>query len=379
VALLIGALVWLSSWASIDLEDRVGPEWWLMTVDPLVGVISLGLLLLRRRWPVPVALVITALSSVSTLSAGACLIAVVSVATRRRWREMAVITPLYLATSFVWDRMFTSPTSASLATTLTNVTIQVLVLVAAFAVGYSIGVRRDNIAALRERAEVAEREQGRRVEQARATERARIAREMHDVLAHRISLIAMHSGALAYREDLPPEQVREIASTLRDNADQAVQELRAVLGVLRDNHDEAQSRGPQPDLTRLQELFAEVTTAGTPVVTSFRVEPATVPESISRHAYRIVQEGLTNVRKHAPGMPATVSLSGGPGVGLDLTVVNEPRRYGGSPRSDAVRDSGSGMGLLGLAERAAFSGGQLTYGTDRAGRFAVRAWLPWDP
>src|SRR5690606_20208550 len=113
--------------------------------------------------------------------------------------------------------------------------------------------------------------------------------------------------------------------------------------------------------------------------TPCRVKPATWPESSSSHAYRIVQEGLTNVRKHAPDMPATVSLSEGPGVGLDLTVVNEPRRYGGSPRSEAVRDSVSGMGLLGLAERAAFSGGQLTYGTDRAGRFAVRAWLPWDP
>ena len=377
VALLIGALVWLSSWATIDLENRVGPEWWLLTVDPLFGVISLGLLLLRRRWPVPVALVITALSSVSTLSAGACLIAVVSVATRRRWREMAVITPLYLATSFVWDWMFTSPTSASLAPTLTNVTIQVLVLVAAFAVGYSIGVRRDNIAALRERAEVAEREQGRRVEQARATERARIAREMHDVLAHRISLIAMNAGVLSYREDLPPEQVREIAGTVRDNADQAVQELRAVLGVLRGSDEPAQPRGPQPDLQHLSTLLDEVRAGGTPVVTTLRVETAAVPEAVSRHAYRIIQEGLTNARKHAAGQPVTVSLSGGPGVGLDLTVVNQPATYGGSPQSDTVRGSGSGMGLLGLAERAVLSGGQLSYGTDRSGRFVVRAWLPW--
>nr|WP_281497008.1 histidine kinase [Ornithinimicrobium sp. F0845] len=273
--------------------------------------------------------------------------------------------------------MFTSPTSATLTTTLTNVTIQVLVLIAAFAIGYSIGVRRDNIAALRERAEVAEREQGHRVEQARATERARIAREMHDVLAHRISLIAMNAGAMTYREDLPPEQLREIAGTVRDNADQAVQELRAVLGVLRGNDEPDQPRGPQPDLAQLGALLDDARAGGTPVVTTLRVDPATVPEQVSRHAYRIIQEGLTNARKHAPGQPVTVSLSGSAGVGLDLTVVNQPKSYGVTPQGDAVRDSGSGMGLLGLAERAVLSGGQLSYGTDRSGRFVVRAWLPW--
>lgn len=377
VAAVFGILVWLGALGSFGNEGRQVNEWWFFGADPVLGVISLALLRLRRRWPLPVTVVLVLISAVALTSAGAALLALVSLATRRRWREQAVVIPIYLATTLVWESLFPATTSSNWW--LPDLVIQILLLATCIAVGYSIGVRRDNIAALRERAETAEREQSLRVEQARSTERARIAREMHDVLAHRISLIAMHSGALAYREDLPPEQVREIASTLRDNADQAVQELRAVLGVLRDNHDEAQSRGPQPDLTRLQDLFAEVTSAGTPVVTSFRVEPATVPESISRHAYRIIQEGLTNARKHAPGMPATVSLSGGPGVGLDLTVVNEPRQYGGSPRRDAVRDSGSGMGLLGLAERAAFSGGQLTYGTDRAGRFAVRAWLPWDP
>lgn len=377
VALAVGALVWLSSWATIDLENREGPEWWLMSGDVLLGVVSLGLMLLRRRWPVPVAVAVILMSSVSTLAAGACLIVIISVATRRRWREMALITPLYLATSFVWDRMFTSPTSSTLVTTLTNVTIQVLVLVAAYAIGYSIGVRRDNIAALRERAEVAEREQGRRVEQARATERARIAREMHDVLAHRISLIAMNAGAMTYREDLPSDQLREIAGTVRDNADQAVQELRTVLGVLRGSDEPDQPRGPQHDLAQLTTLFEEVRAGGTPVVTTLRVDPSSVPETISRHAYRIIQEGLTNARKHAKGQPVTVSLSGGAGLGLDLTIVNQPAAYGEEPQHDGVRESGSGMGLLGLAERAVLSGGQLSYGTDRSGRFVVRAWLPW--
>ncbi|WP_256839120.1 sensor histidine kinase [Ornithinimicrobium faecis] len=377
LAVLAGAILWVSSWASIDLEGRVGPEWWLFAVDPIIGLLSLVVMHFRRRWPVIVTVVLILMSTVATTAAGTVLIALISLSTWRRWRALALITPLYLATSFVWDFMFRVPGGQSWVTTATNVTFQMLVLIAAISVGYSIGARRDNLAALRERAEVAEREQGRRVEQARATERARIAREMHDVLAHRISLIAMNAGVLSYRQDLPPEQMREIAGTVRDNADQAVQELRTVLGVLRGSDEPDQPRGPQPDLVQLTTLFDEVRAGGTPVVTTLRVDPSSVPETISRHAYRIIQEGLTNARKHAKGQPVTVSLSGGAGVGLDLTIVNQPASYGEEPQHDGVRESGSGMGLLGLAERAVLSGGQLSYGTDRSGRFVVRAWLPW--
>ena len=377
VAILGGLMLWVSAWAAIDLEGRVGPEGWLLIGDPIVGALSLVLLHFRRRWPLAVTVLLTVTSTVSATSAGAILIALVSLSTRRRWRELALVTPLYLASSFFWDLIFVPPEDRGWVTTLTNVTFQVLILIAAIAIGYSIGVRRDNVAALRERAEVAEREQGRRVEQARATERARIAREMHDVLAHRISLIAMNAGVLSYREDLPPEQMREIAGTVRDNADQAVQELRTVLGVLRGSDEPDQPRGPQPDLSQLAALFDEVRAGGTPVITTLRIDPSSVPETISRHAYRIIQEGLTNARKHAKGQPVTVSLSGGEGLGLDLTIVNQPASYGREVPTDGVRESGSGLGLLGLAERAVLSGGQLSYGTDRSGRFVVRAWLPW--
>ncbi len=377
---MLGLLLWLGAWGSIGVEGRDVPGWWFFGADPVIGVASVGLLLLRRRWPLPVAFALVLISAVAVTAAGASALAIVSLATRRRWQDHVLLVPVFLVTGFAWDWLF-PPTAFATGEWwwVPNLIIQALVLATCIAVGYSIGVRRDNIAALRERAESAEREQGRRVEQARATERARIAREMHDVLAHRISLIAMNAGVLSYREDLPPEQVREIAGTVRDNADQAVQELRTVLGVLRGSDEPAQPRGPQPDLSQLTELLEEVRAGGTPVVTTLRVDPGTVPEAISRHAYRIVQEGLTNARKHAGGQPVTVSLSGGAGVGLDLTVVNQPGPYGTSPHTDAARASGSGMGLLGLAERAVLSGGQLSYGTDRSGRFVVRAWLPWTP
>lgn len=376
VAALVGALAWVGGWALIETEGRTGPETWLAVGDPAVGILCLGVLLLRRRWPLTIALILVIVSGFVVSAGGAALLATVSLATHRRWRDMLIVGPVYLATAVTWDLLFPLP-EPTIWPVITNLVTQILLLIAAFAVGYSIGVRRESIAALRERVETAEREQELRVEQARATERSRIAREMHDVLAHRISLIAMNAGALSYREDLPPEQVREISATLRDNADQAVSELREVLGVLRGTGEPEQPRGPQPDLTDLAALFAEVSEGGTRVVHSFRVDPATVPETISRHAYRIIQEGLTNARKHAPGQPVTVSLAGGVGVGLDLTVVNQPARYGDNPSEQSVRRSGSGLGLLGLAERAVLSGGQLSYGTDRSGRFVVRAWLPW--
>ena len=375
-AAAIGLFGWFGVWALVETENRAGPLDWLAIGDPAVGILSLGLLLLRRRWPLTITLVLVILSGFVVTAGGSAALATVSLATHRRWRPLLVVGPVFLLTAFTWDLLFPPP-EPGIWTAVMNLGVQALLMVTVFAVGYSIGVRRESVAALRERVETAEREQELRVEQARATERSRIAREMHDVLAHRISLIAMNAGVLSYRADLPPEQVREIAGTLRDDADQAVSELREVLGVLRGTGEPEQPRGPQPDLRHLEELFAEVTEGGTRVVHSFRMDPGSVPETISRHAYRIVQEGLTNARKHAPGQPVTVSLAGGAGVGLDLTVVNQPARYGDTPSEDSVRRSGSGLGLLGLAERAVLSGGQLSYGTDRSGRFVVRAWLPW--
>src|SRR5690606_30070547 len=108
LAALVGILLWLSAWFGLDAEGRTGPVWWLAVADPLLGVASLVLLRFRRRWPVPVAAVLVLLSAVVTTAAGVCMIAIISVATRRHWRELAVIVPLYLASSFVWDEVFTS-------------------------------------------------------------------------------------------------------------------------------------------------------------------------------------------------------------------------------------------------------------------------------
>lgn len=315
------------------------PSWWIW-VDPLLGVLAIVALLWRRRW-----------------------------------RELVLLVPLWLAPA--WTAQWFIPEQGK-ASLLTGLISQVAFFAAFVGIGVAIGSQRERIVVLRERAETAEREQASRVARAQADERARIAREMHDVLAHRISLIAMHAGALAYRTDLPREQVQQTAELLRDNADRAVTELRDVLGVLRGEGEPEQPVGPQPDLRSLTDLVQETRAGGTEVnldVDLDGVELAAVPPTVSRHGYRVVQEALTNARKHAPGMPVAVELSGGPSRGLSFVVRNPPPApYGaGVPAAES-----SGMGLVGLAERVTLGGGRLAYGPDRAGRFVLHGRLPWE-
>ncbi|MGF0118495.1 sensor histidine kinase [Promicromonospora sp. Marseille-Q5078] len=361
----------------------------LWTVDFLVGVLGLGLLLLRRRAPLTVALLLSAASMLSVAVAGAAAIAVVSLATHRRWWQVATVGVVYVASSGVYELLHPVVEPARYDAVVWGVG-QVLVYALLVWIGAYIGLRREHLASLRERAETAEREQASRVTQARTAERARIAREMHDVLAHRISLVAMHAGALAYRTDLPPEKVAETAAVVQDNAHAALAELREVLGVLRETGVEPAEAGgrapepPQPSLTDLDELLAEARASGVDVRLDRRADGVeALGEAVSRHAYRIVQEGLTNARKHAPWAPVTVTVAGAPGDGLTIAVRNPVRSVGPAPQGPVA--PASGLGLVGLTERAELVGGRLSSGTTddattRDGRgtvFQLEAWLPW--
>ena len=213
---------------------------------------------------------------------------------------------------------------------------------------------------------------------AREAERLRIAREMHDVLAHRMSLVSMHAGALAYREDLPREAVVRAAHVIQDTTGVALRELRELLGVLREEgeDDDAQLRAPQPTLERLPALLAEARASGTPVAVRFegidaeeespRVEG--LEASRSRTVYRIVQEALTNARKHAPGQRLDLRIARGEGR-LSIEARNR------LPLAPPAAPS-SGMGLVGLAERVRLAGRDPVFERD-AERFALRAWVPW--
>jgi signal transduction histidine kinase len=246
---------------------------------------------------------------------------------------------------------------------------------AATAIGMFVRARRQLLFTLRERAERAETGQRLHEDRARMAERTRIAREMHDVLAHRISLLALHAGALEVRPDLPPEKVRETAELLRSTARQALEELRGVVGLLREEPgNEWVPAVPQPTLSDIRRLVEETRRAGANIDFEMRVEQAeAIPGALGRDAYRIVQEALTNVGKHASGTATRVRVSGEPVVGLHVSVRNrQPIRAQAGPTLP-----GSGAGLLGLQERVALAGGTLVHGPDGTGDFVVDAELQW--
>jgi signal transduction histidine kinase len=256
-------------------------------------------------------------------------------------------------------------------------TLFVAVYAAVVGWGAMAQARRAVIAALRERARRAEAEQARRIDEARRAERARIAREMHDVLAHRLSLLATYAGALEYRPDAPREQLASAAGVVRNGAHQALDELREVIGLLRDDTAEPSDdtgQRPQPTLTDLPRLIEESREAGMCVHVDDRVDdPSAVPATTGRTTYRIVQEGLTNARRHAGGQQVRLTLRGS--AGGDLTVDVRNPLPGGPRTSPAVPTSGNG--LIGLAERVRLAGGHLHHEITADGDFRLHATLPW--
>ncbi|MEZ3179025.1 sensor histidine kinase [Streptomyces pimonensis] len=339
----------------------------LVTADQVLGALSCAAVWLRRRWPFALAVATVPVSFVSETSGGAALIALFALAVHRPFRYVAwvggvhvALTPLY----FWWRPDPDLPYLASL--------VLLVVLVGAI-VGWGMFVRskRQLVLSLRDRARRAETEARLRAEQAQRLAREAIAREMHDVLAHRLTLLSVHAGALEFRPDAPREDVARAAGVIRESAHEALQDLREIIGVLRAGDSDDAGR-PQPTLAALGTLVAESRQAGVEVVLDRRVaDPAGVPASVGRTAYRIVQEGLTNARKHAPGTEVTVSVAGGPGEGLTVTVRNP------APEGDVPHVPGAGQGLIGLAERAVLAGGTLEHGPTSDGGFGVRARLPW--
>ncbi|MFD8417687.1 histidine kinase [Streptomyces sp. NPDC059650] len=365
----------------------------------------------RRRFPVAVAvltLVLGLLSPAVTVSAMVALFtaaalrpvrvtawlaaaAAVPVAVAQAWRGTSVLDPVVLGTLLV-------------AWTLV-----------ALSVGWGrfVRSRRKREAALTERARRADQEATRRTLEAQQRAREDIAREMHDVLAHRLSLLSVHAGALELNSSPDPADLGRAAGVIRESAHQALEDLRTVIGLLRtpgdrypslppsaalapeaapETHQEtsggALPEAPQPSLADLGRLADESRAAGMRLHLDVDVEElATTPALAGRTVFRIVQEGLTNARKHAPGAPVYVEVSGGRGAGLDIIVRNPAvpsgpsgsAPYTGGPASSGTPGGaipGSAQGLIGLAERAALAGGELRHGPS-AGDFLLQAWIPW--
>ncbi|GID94727.1 sensor histidine kinase [Amorphoplanes digitatis] len=238
-----------------------------------------------------------------------------------------------------------------------------LLLVAIALAGDMVSRRRRSRQALAEQSELTEVEKARR---AVLEERARIAREMHDVVAHHMSMIAVQAETAPYRvTGLSPPALAEF-TTIASGARAALTDMRRLLGVLRAENDES-PRAPQPGLAEVTTLVETARRAGVTVALDGH-EPADVPEAVGLAAYRIVQEALANAARHAPGGPVRVSVRGGPGL-LVVEVANGP----GSP---APAPGGPGHGLIGMRERAALLGGVLEAGPSPDGGYRVEARLP---
>jgi signal transduction histidine kinase len=329
----------------------------LLALDFWAGMALCVMLWFRRRWPVQLAVVAAVISTFSDTAGIATLMIIITVAIHRPVRTTLWIFALNAVSMAIYIAVRQKPDSIS---SISIAAISVYVAVAGW--GLYIRSRRQLLQTLRDRADRAEAMALLQAERGQLRAREEIAREMHDVLGHRLSLLSVHAGALAYRPDASTKEVASAAEIIRASAHQALQDLREVIGVLRAPVGEL----PQPSFADLPALVEESRKAGLPVDLELDA-PGNLPEHVGRTAYRIVQEGLTNALKHAPGEPVRVKVIGAPGNGLTVELHNAA----GQARR------GDGQGLIGLTERAQLVDGRLEHGRTPEGEFRLAAWLPW--
>jgi signal transduction histidine kinase len=436
LALALGLLVLLISFGEtlIEFDDEPPPAIMAMFgADFLVGVVlalAIGPLRLlpTGRLRTGAHLVVVAAAGLSSFSLPAAAIALYRIGLRRRLALDAAALGLLTLSVLLW--MWLDITARQTALTTPHIAALGVMLLCALVpllIGRVVGTRHELIRSLRERASAADREReaaqreseaalresaaaqresdalrrGRDAEVARlrAEERAALARDMHDSVSHHLAAIAMHAGAMAYREDLSPETLRSTARTVRDAAQQANRELREVLVALRTT----EGAEPLATVPTLAETVERARTTGQEVTFELAdLEPDAL-EELGRGTVvalaRILSEALTNAAKHAPGAPVTAVLARREGQVL-LTVVNPVA--GGSPAGGAGGADGgegaagtggtggadgaggpggdeplsTGHGLIGVEERARLLGGGARWSRS-AGTFEMEAWLPW--
>ncbi|MFI6702874.1 sensor histidine kinase [Streptomyces sp. NPDC050509] len=355
-----GALVALCVLAAA-LNDVSVVGRYLAPVLTAALVCGAALLVPRLRWPVSPLLVTVATAWWGWPLLPLLAVALFDLAVDRRARVAVGCAVAALSANLLSYQATSLWTGQSYASTL-------LLPVLAVLVGLWLGSRRRLIQALAADVEHLRIESQLREEAARITERSRIAAEMHDVLAHRLSLIALHTGVLATKSDTLPALVAERLGLLRTTSVEALTDLRDVLGVLRDPDAAPAGAALTPMMREAGELADEARAAGQHVELTTDGLPDQAPTTHRLAVYRIVQEALTNARKHADGAPVTVRIDYGPPATL-VEITNPP----GTPRTDTV---GSGYGLVGLRERVTALGGHLNSGPAGAGAWRLAARIP---
>ena len=251
------------------------------------------------------------------------------------------------------------------------ITIAAIVLTA-WAIGLTLQSRARYLAAVVERAEQAERAADQQAALAAADERARIARDLHDVVAHGLSVIVVQADGARYAAAADPAAVTPALETIATTGRTALSDMRRMLGLLRAQPETAETARPQPQLADLVELVDAAGAAGAQVEADLPPPETRVPEAVALTAYRVVQEALSNVRRHAgpaPRVRVRVHLDHRPDLAVEVEVVDDGR-------GAACRPDGSGLGLVGMRERIAVHGGDLQTGPRPGGGFRVVARIP---
>lgn len=399
--LLLGAGCWFVG-AGFTLDESPQPVpsnvSAVLVLDAVVGIVAAAAIGPMRRagaWN----LIIMLVGVLSAWALPAFVVAAVRIGRLRTLRtDMAAVfvaLVAWLAYSFVMPRF-----TGGSADALVEAAIVIVVTVSLLLWGRVRSTRAALIASLRAQADAAQRERSAEVQRVLAEERVALARDMHDGLSHHLSLISMHAGALAYRDDLPPARVREVGQTLRDSATAAHADLRHLLLSLREQPvDTEVDAAPLADATSIDALIIREQDRGATISVGWEgvsiADLAEAPRPLAVALERILTESLVNARKHAPGAPVTVTFAlkqdppDEPAAEVVLRVTNPLATRGPEPTEEAAAEpTGTGFGLAGIAERARLLGGSAQWGTglrpgadaqSRAdgGTFALEARIPW--
>jgi len=258
------------------------------------------------------------------------------------------------------------------------VLVNIVIFATAWIIGSNLQARRQEHAALAERAAQLENEREQRARRAVADERNRIARELHDVVAHNVSVMVVQAAGARRTLDRDPERAKTVLAGIEETGRQALAEMRRLLGVLHTDDEATDARAPQPGVSRLDDLVDNVRAAGLPVQVIVEGTPQPLTAGVDLSAYRIVQEALTNSLKHAGPASADVVLRYGERA---LEVIVRDTGRGSSAALDTTGGSvnGAGHGLVGMRERVTLFGGELRAGPRRGGGYEVVARLPVEP
>ncbi|MQY14668.1 hypothetical protein SRB5_48440 [Streptomyces sp. RB5] len=389
VVLLVMSTGWIVALRSMPPEsgaEHVPETGAQVAVVAVIAVAFCAAVALRRRLPEQMLVVVTVLGVLQLIldtwwspANFAMLVLIFTVASRDvKWASRWALVGGALAPTLAGLRWPTE--GQTLAGAIAGTVFMTVAFLMAWVLGDSLRTRRAYYAQLEERARRLEKEREAQARIAVAAERARIARELHDVVAHNVSVMVVQADGAAYVLDTAPEQAKTALATISGTGRQALTEMRRLLGVLRTNERGPAGREyvPQPGVDQLSDLVDQVRGAGLAVDFKVIGTPGELPSSVELTAYRIVQEALTNTRKHGgPDVGATVRLTYGD-QGVELLVEDDGRGAGRELYEEGGAD-GQGHGLIGMRERVGMVGGTLDAGPRPGGGFRVTAVLPLKP